>query len=105
MITLIGGENRNSKVNDTITTKTKFHFGSLPFQKTKTKQYTTKVDLRLIRSSNVDSYEIYINGNWVTDSYEDLPAMVSPGDSVRVEIEKKVSNEPAWILFQETIVR
>jgi len=108
VVTLIGGENRNSKVNDTITTKTTFHFDSLPPGTfgTKTKQYTTKVDLTLMRSSNVDSYDIYINGVWVNDSQNTgIPVMINPNDNVKVEIVKETSLEPAWILFQETVVR
>tara|TARA_R110000765_G_scaffold236593_1_gene339473 strand:- start:93 stop:551 length:459 start_codon:yes stop_codon:yes gene_type:complete len=106
VVTLLGGENSNSKVNKTITTKTKFNFGSLPWNLTETKQYVTKVDLTLIRSSNVDYYDIYINGVWINDQDDNgIPVMVNPNDLVFVQINKKVNNQPAWVLFQETIVR
>ena len=102
----MGGENSNSKVNKTITTKTKFNFGSLPWNLTETKKYVTKVDLTLIRSSNVDYYDIYINGVWINDQDDNgIPVMVNPNDLVFVQINKKVNNQPAWVLFQETIVR
>ena len=108
VVSLLGEENRNSKVNDTVTTKTRFDFGSLPAQTADTRQYVTKVDLTLIRSSNVGYFEIFINGNWVADNLmfaDDIPAMVSPNDLVTVWITKVTPTDPAWITFQETIVR
>jgi len=100
VVTLLGGENRNSKVNDTVSTKTKFEFGSSPGSTNSSKTYVTNVDLSLIRSSNIQNYVILINGNQV-----DEPAMVSPDDVVTVWITKVTPTDPAWITFQETIVR
>lgn len=100
VITLIGGENRNSKVNDTVSTKTKFSFGSGVGDTSYGKVYITNVNLTIIRSSNILNYTIYINGTQV-----DEPAMVSPNDGVSVWITKDIPTDPAWITFQETIVR
>ena len=100
VVTLIGGENRNSKVNDTVSTKTKFEFGSSPVDTIQVKIYVTKVNLSIIRSSNILNYVIHINGTMVLE-----PAMVSPNDTVTVYITKVTPTDPAWITFQETIVR
>ena len=100
VVTLIGGENRNSKVNDTVSTKTKFEFGSNPVDTINVKIYVTKVNLSIIRSSNILNYVIHINGTMVLE-----PAMVSPNDTVMVYITKVTPTDPAWITFQETIVR
>jgi len=100
VVTLLGGENKNSKVNDIVSTKTKFEFGSSPGAVTSSKTYLIKVDLSIIRSSNVLNYAIYINGALVSE-----PAMVDPNDTVNVVITKKTPTDPAWITFQETIVR
>ena len=100
VVTLMGGENRNSKVNDTVSTKTKFEFGSSPVDTIQVKIYVTKVNLSIIRSSNILNYVIHINGTMVLE-----PAMVSPNDTVTVYITKVTPTDPAWITFQETIVR
>tara|TARA_R110000851_G_scaffold23513_1_gene68739 strand:+ start:567 stop:1625 length:1059 start_codon:yes stop_codon:yes gene_type:complete len=100
VVSLLGEENRNSKVNDTVSTKTKFEFGSSPLSVSAGKTYLIKVDLSIIRSSNVLNYAIYINGALVSE-----PAMVSPNDMVTVLITKSTPTDPAWITFQETIVR
>jgi hypothetical protein len=100
VVTLFGGENKNSKVNDTVSIKTKFEFDDNPTSTSATKTYVTNVDLSLIRSSNILNYAIYINGTQVPE-----PAMVKPNDNITIWITKGVVTDPAWITFQETIVR
>jgi hypothetical protein len=101
VVTLIGGENRNLKVNDAVSTKNKLEFiAGPPINPSITKTYVTNVDLTLMRSSNVDNYAIYINGTQVFE-----PVMVKPNDTVTVWVTKANIAKSAWITFQETIVR
>jgi hypothetical protein len=110
VVSLLGGEDRNSKENESVSLKSKWEYDNLVGSTAVTKTYVTKVDLKIIRSGNivVDGYTIFINGVLVsgplmTPKYP--PAMISPNDSVEVRIIKVVPANPAWITFQETIVR
>ena len=110
VVTLLGGENRNSKEDEVVTLKSKWEYDNLSGSTAVTKTYVTKVNLKIIRSSNiaVDGYTIFVNGVLVSGPFM-VPkyprAMVSPNDSVEVRIVKVVPTNPAWITFQETIVR
>ena len=110
VVTLLGGENRNSKEDEVVTLKSKWEYDNLSGSTAVTKTYVTKVNLKIIRSSNiaVDGYTIFVNGVFVSGPFM-VPkyprAMVSPNDSVEVRIVKVVPTNPAWITFQETIVR
>ena len=110
VVTLFGGENRNSKEDEVVTLKSKWEYDNLSGSTAVTKTYVTKVNLKIIRSSNiaVDGYTIFVNGVLVSGPFM-VPkyprAMVSPNDSVEVRIVKVVPTNTAWITFQETIVR
>ena len=107
---MIGGEDRNSKEDKEVTLKSKWEYDNLSGSTAVTKTYVTKVNLKIIRSSNiaVDGYSIFVNGVLVSGPFmtPKYPrAMVMPNDLVEVRIVKVVPTDPAWITFQETIVR
>ena len=108
VVTLLGGEGRSSKDNSEVSLKSKWEYD--PASTSVTRTYVTKVDLKTIRTSNVDISGVTIsidtgNGVFIPINYPTLPAMVNPNDLVKVEIIKVNPINPAWIMFQETIVR
>tara|TARA_R110002167_G_scaffold314176_1_gene519888 strand:+ start:526 stop:1611 length:1086 start_codon:yes stop_codon:yes gene_type:complete len=109
VVTLLGGEDRKSKDTGQVVLKSKWVYDTISTAVTKT--YITKVDLKTIRTNNVDVTGITISidsGLGVFTpvlNYPTKPAMVNPNDRVRVEIIKYTPSDPAWIMFQETIVR
>ena len=110
VVTLLGGENRNSKEDKNVTLKSKWEYDNLVNSTGVTKTYVTNVDLKIIRSSNVavDGYTVFINGVLVSGPLmvpKYPPVMVRPNDSVEVRILKVMPTDPAWITFQEIIVR
>ena len=101
VVTLLSGEDRDTKDNKKVSLKSKWEFDNLPTSTASTKTYVTKVDIDVIRTINVSSYSVFINGGLATQ----IPVMIKPNDVVEVRIVKSTSALPSSITFREVIVR
>jgi hypothetical protein len=67
-----------------------------------TKRFYDKVDLTLIKTNNVESYDVFVNDEYY--GINPIKIQLNPDSVVRFEIVKDISNQTSTIEFQATIV-
>lgn len=67
-----------------------------------TKRFYDKVDLTLIKTNNVESYDVFVNDEYY--GINPIKIQLNPDSVVRFEIVKDIPNQTSTIEFQATIV-
>jgi hypothetical protein len=77
-----------------------FMYSDIDTEKEETFHYT--VNMRFMDSENVDSYSVYINGDYYGDDV--LVILVNSGDVIKITINKDNPSEQSSIVFNEELL-
>jgi hypothetical protein len=77
-----------------------FVYSDVDTEKEETFNYT--VNLRFMDSDNVDTYSVFINGDYYGDDIVEI--QVNNGDVIKITIDKKIGGQPSSIVFNEELL-
>ena len=77
-----------------------FVYSDVDTEKEETFNYT--VNLRFMDSDNVDTYSVFINGDYYGDDIVEI--QVNNGDVIKIAIDKKIGGQPSSIVFNEELL-